>query len=645
MVFRRLLIFLFLTLIVLWTGKGYAQTSEEEHGRHEHTIDSAMAISPNFMPVFKAKLPGTFFNPMVYKPIDTSMFYTSEYDPMIRTENLYQSIGICAQAHQNMVFDYEHEIGFSMLRLPYPLYFKQQKDVDYYDVQTSYTNIAYDYGITKENNVWATHAQKIKQFEFKFDLHGYRNSGYFVRQATNMFNMDVVAHYETPKDIYGVTVSYVLNHGQFAENGGLSDYHLFADRQSIFTTLRNGDEVSVTNNLNSFGVMFGNATSLINTHDALLQQYVNIKDKKGHYFGTITHSFQFKKLKSNYFDCNLNNDFYLDRYYLNTDTTNDTLNYYSLINTLQWSNYEPLQKQSDAKYFFRIAGGIRHEYVHAKMPFYVGNNFSLFARTNIRLFSVWDIYGSIAYSFNNYNRNDAIANAAATFAISRKMKHYIGLGADFYRVSADYLYSYYIGNNNMWYLSWPKENNLKLSAFWTIFDYKVSFNYFMMKNHLYLDSDFQPQSCERAINIVQLNLFAPVRVKNFYMDVNMSLQHSTDPIIAVPLFAGKLYAAYCFRIFRNRLRIQVGGDLMYNTLYHADGYNPILHQFYHQDRVKVGNYLYFDANITFQVDRIAFFVRAGNLLEGLISYKYFTTPYYPMQGRNFALGITWRFYD
>ena len=34
------------------------------------------------------------------------------------------------------------------------------------------------------------------------------------------------------------------------------------------------------------------------------------------------------------------------------------MNYYSIVNSLQWSNYEPLSRQSDQNYFFRIAGGI-----------------------------------------------------------------------------------------------------------------------------------------------------------------------------------------------------------------------------------------------------------------------------------------------
>lgn len=628
-----------LALFCLLLAAGCMQNAfaQEETRGSERKIDSAMAISPAFMPVFTAKLPDIYFRPMSYTPVDTNTFHTSAYDPLWQNKNLYQALGIDGQAHKDMVFDYHHDIGFSMIKLPFSLYFKELKDLKFYDVQTSYTQLAYTYGFSSEHSFQATHAQHVRQALFVLNLDGCSNKGYFLHQGVNRFSMDFTFHYKTKNNRYGILGTYILNHGKFSENGGLEDYREFSDRDHR--------EENVTNDLSSFNVMFRNASTLINTHNASLMQYVNFRDKKGHYFGTLTHTVQFKKLRSAFHDHDLNNVFYHNQYYISTDTTNDTLSYYNIVNSVQLSNYEPLDTVSGKSYFIRLAGGVRHEYTNAKMPFYIGNTLSIFARASIRLFKVWDLYGNFDYSFFNYNRNDATTQLGATFAINRKQEHFLGFEADFYRVSPDFFHTYYVGNNSLWYNDWQKENNLKLGIFWTIFKYRLSFNYFMLKNWIYLNSDYVPEMSHSAANVVQLNAFAPLRIKNFYMDLNMSLQHSTKEFIRVPLFAGKMSAAYCFRIFKNRLRLQIGGDLMYNTLYYADGYNPLLHQFYFQDKTKVGNYLYFDANITFQVERISFFFRAGNIIAGAFGYKYFTTPNYPMQGRNFEVGIKWKFYD
>ena len=113
----------------------------------------------------------------------------------------------------------------------------------------------------------------------------------------------------------------------------------------------------------------------------------------------------------------------------------------------------------------------------------------------------------------------------------------------------------------------------------------------------------------------------------------------------MPLFAGKLSALYTTRIFKKRLRFQVGLDMFYNTLYYADGYNPLMRQFYTQQEIQAGNYLYLNAHLALRVKRISFFVRGGNLLAGLFNFHYMTTPGYPMQGRSLELGINWKFYD
>lgn len=598
---------------------------------------NASSVSPDYMPVLYTQLPTEQYQMLDYREVDISMFHTPQTNPLSDPYNLYQSLGIYSQAHQNMLFHLEPRTGFSMITLPFPLYFRKQQDLRYYEVATSYTKLNYTYGIETENSFQALHTQKVRQFNFTFDLNGYSNQGYFIHQATNMFTMNVFGHYQTPKNQYGVFVSYLLNHGKFAENGGLTDHAAFADRKPM--------SANPMEDLGSYSILFSNASTLINTHDIYLMQYLNLENKKGFYFGTFTHTFQFNRINSLFYDHDLNNDYYQNQYYINTDTTRDTICYNSISNALQWSNYRPFDTISSQNYFFRIAGGARHEYIGALMPYYRGNTITLFARTNIRLFSVWDIFGGISYSFFGYNKNDAHAYAKATFAINRRTRHHLGFTADFYRVSPDYFYSYYIGNNSLWYNDWPKQNNLKLSAYWTRKDYKVSFNYYMMHHYIFLNSHFVPEMSKAGISIIQLQAEAPVRIQNYYLDVYMALQHATQSDISLPLFAGKLSTGYCFRIFKKRLNIQLGGDLMFNTSYYADGYNPLLHQFYHQEEIKLGNYLYFDLHLSFRVKRISFFVRGGNLLAGLMGFRYVTTPSYPLQAQNLRVGINWRFYD
>lgn len=633
----KTIIYTILTLLLASVAVTAAAQSQDEKGTHP-AIDSAMAISPDYLPTRHANFPTSDFQPITYETIDTTLYKIPQFDPLLETRNLYQSLGINGQAHKRMVFDLDHRMGFNWITLPYPLYFKRLEDLRIYDLETSYTDLSFNYSVLKTFSLHATHAQRVRQADFVVNLDGASNPGYFLHQGINRTSLSAIARYETPNRLYGMLFAYAFNHGKYAENGGLENSLNFTDRNPRVDS-------TITYDLESFPVMFSNGATLLNTHAMQLTNYLNIKDKKGHYFGTITHTFNFDFLTCQFTDHDLNNLFYQDRYYLNTDTTNDSLRCYTVANSLQWSNYSPLDTVSGQPYSIRFAGGVRHEYTNTLSPHYSGNSLTLFARTSIRLFKVWELYGNISYSLFGYIRNDAMARAGFRFTINKAHRNYLGLEASFNRYAPDFILSQYLGNNNLWEHEWAKQNIFKAGAYWTIFDYKAGFNFYNLGRFVYLNSSFEPVQLEKAAQVVQLTLHAPVRTKYFVLDAELALQHSTNKAVTVPLFAGKMSALYTTRIFKKRLRFQVGVDVFYHTLYYADGYNPLLHQFYTQDALLTGNYLYLNAHLALRVKRISFFVRGGNLLAGLFNFRYITTPGYPMQGRSLELGINWKFYD
>lgn len=626
-------------ILILFFGfiAGSAFAQETTPNEQNSGIDSAMAISPDYMPTRYATWPSTQFIPLTYTPIDTNLIHISEYDALWRLDNLYQSIGINGQAHKSIIFDIPKPSGFSMITLPYPLYFKKMTDLKIYDVSPSFTDLNFTYTFLNAFAIRATHAQNIRQVDFAVNLDAASDKGYFIHQGINRLSLDATLRYETPRRRYGFLMAYIFNHGKFSENGGLQHSTDFTDRDPRDST--------ITYDLSSFPVMFSNGQSLINTHAFQITNYYNIKDKKDHYFGTLSHTLDFQHQSIHFTDYGLNNMFYLDRYFINTDTTNDSIQFFTLANTLQLSNFCPTDTIGDQHYFFRLAGGLRHEFVNSKSHPMHDNSLSLFARTSIRLFKVWDIYGFFSYNLFRYTQNDALAQAGFRFVINKQQRHFIGAEAVFSRLSPDYIFSNYYGNNNFWEYDWKKQNFFKVSAYWTIFDYKASFSFINAGRYLYLNNNYDPVQLEKPFQVIQLMLNAPVRTKHFCLDAQLALQHATNKVIAVPLFAGKLGALYTGRIFKKRLRVQVGVDLFYNTKYYSDGYNPILHQFYAQQYIITGNYLYINAHLALRVKRISFFVRGGNLIAGLMSFRYITTPGYPMQGRNFEVGVNWKFYD
>ena len=631
-----------ITLLLLAAAfRTVAQEDEtEEDDLFHHTIDSAMAISPLYLPTSYTELGTIFFKPVDYKVIDTTINRIAQHDPLEQTINLCQTLGIIGQAHKFINFTYEKEPGFALFTFPFPLYFKEQEDLEYYDLKTVYTNLGFTYSvIPKQYMLTATHTQNIRdKVKYAINLRGLASNGYYTNQRTSNIVADALIHYEIPSQIYGFRASYIVNYYNPQENGGLLSMEDFVKQDSLDPT-------------KNYNMKLYHASTRLLTHDLLFQQYVNIiapnkRKEKNNYWDTFMHTFRFKHQRVNYNDYDLDTLYYGTNFFLSPDTTADTTRFYTLSNTLQWSSFKPYKGERNDRYFFHFTGGITYEYTRFAQANYIGHALIPFAQIHTRLFSVMDIHGRIFYTLGGYQNNDLNARAAVSWAISRKHRHFLGANIDYYFRTPDYSYTYFFSNAMYWKKTdWKKQNILHFSAYWEREGYKAEFSYYMLHNYAVIDETWRPKAIDKYVNIIQIHLFAPIYVKGFGANFNVWVQYSNNKEIQVPIFAGKMDAFYRLNIFKNKAKLQFGFAMAYNTNYYADGYCPMLYSFYTQNMVKVGNYLYFDPSIAIQVQRIALYFKVTHVLCGAIKYRYFTTPDYPMEGRQFVLGLTWRFFD
>ena len=392
-----------------------------------HEIDSVMDMSPYHLPTYYAYLNFIEFMPLNFKPIDTGMIATHLYEPVLRTENIYQNLGITGQAHQSMIFDYQRDMGFLYQSLSYPLYFKKQSDLKYYKLQTTYSRAAYTFGFLKNNTIFAEFTRYMRGITVAANIYATFNEGVFLNQTTRNICGDFLLHYELPSAIYGFRASYIINHLNNRENGGLLDKELYQNR-----------DTTVDNRL--FGVRSERATSKITIHDFALQNYVNIRGNENRYFGTITHDFQLGQSKMQHQDT-------IPPYYFNKPT-NDSIRMIMVKNAIQWSNFSPFQEVSSKSNFFHIAGGLLHDYADLR---YVNTSFNalyLFARTHIRLFNVMDITAQVSYSVvSDYGNNDLAAKASIFWTINREKEHKVELYTNYYRNDPEYIMKHTISNN------------------------------------------------------------------------------------------------------------------------------------------------------------------------------------------------------
>jgi len=616
---------LYLTVFLLFANTNRVRAQHVE-------IDSVMDLSPNYLPTYYSTLKCIEYEPLNFKPIDTGLIYTHYFDPLLKPENMYQDLGIYGQAHKSIIFNYQRDMGFVYQTIPYPLFFKKQSDLTFYKLQTTYSKIAYTFGLPKENEIFAVFVRNIKGVTVAANIYAAFNEGSFLSQTTNNLCGDFQIQYELPNSVYGFRASYIINHLKCMENGGLLDSvtPLYKD-----TIVKN----------QTWEVFSPNANSNITTHDFALQNYVNIKNKNDVYFGTFAHDFQIEQMTQFYKDLHDTLNPRYPTYYYSNQATNDSVRCIQLKNAIQWSNFMPNKEMSNKNNFFHIAGGLLHDYTIIRYNNITYSTFHLFARTHIRLFKVMNITANISYAFNGYTNNDVIASAGMSWTINKEKVHIIGGDAQYFRSSPEYFMQHIATNNYLWDTLFRKQDVIHFKLFWNYKKYNVSVNYYYLDNYISLSEALRPMQNKNIGNMVQVSTFIPFRYKHFGTTANLNLQYCTNDVVHVPLFAGKLSVYYIFELLKRRVKILIGGDLMYNTPYYADAYLPVLHTFYAQNTNLTGNFLYCDVNLTVSIDRINFFFRGGNLLSFLMGKRNITTPNYPSNSYTFYLGISWRFFD
>lgn len=595
-----------------------------------HQQDS-LGHSPDYLPVSYAITSLHQFTKPIFTPIDTSIVEVHHYNPLLQNRNIYQTLGILGQAHKSLYFSYDKKVNFTYHTLPYPLYYKTQDDIRFYDINSTYTKLSYIYGIPEEDHFNLEFAQQLRQVQIAVNMYANYNTGYFLHQDVRNLVGDAAIHYETPNELYGFRASYVINRFDNNENGGLQRPYDYLE--------------APTANKKSFRVNSARAKMEINTHDVALQQYLNLKDKKKRYYGTFTHTIQYKQYKSLFTDEIDSTHIYPFYYVTDRDSLIDSTRSFSIINSIQYSNYSPYSKKENKKYFIHFAGGAMHEYT--RIPYIQLNSNSLipFVRARIRLFSVMEIFGNFNYTFLGYNKHDAIAHLGAEWAINREKEHFLGVKANFFRVSPDFDMSYMNNSCFQWDTTWKKQNIAELGAYWKYKDYSAEINYYVLNKYTLLGTDIHPYQLKETANLIQGNIYAPFHYKGFGATANLMLQYCDNDSIQVPLFAFKLSTYYVFRLFKRKMQLQVGADLMYNTSYYSNAFCPNINAFYLQHKEKLGNDFYFDAFVNFRVNRIYVFFRISNLLSPIQNYNMFLTPNYPINNYKISIGINWRFHD
>jgi hypothetical protein len=199
-----------------------------------------------------------------------------------------------------------------------------------------------------------------------------------------------------------------------------------------------------------------------------------------------------------------------------------------------------------------------------------------------------------------------------------------------------------------------KENLTRLSGElrWDRIGLELSGNYYLISQWAYWTQYNQPGQTDALFNFLQIRAAKTWRLGKFWRwnaEILWQQRIGSAPVNAIPFFT-RHKIGYEGNLGVKNLQLAAGIEIRYRPPYQADGYSPVLGQFFYQDSITIRNPLPdLAAYVHFRIRPFTAFVRAENLntardLDGFgFTRNNPVAPGYYLPGLQVRVGVFWRF--
>lgn len=251
-----------------------------------------------------------------------------------------------------------------------------------------------------------------------------------------------------------------------------------------------------------------------------------------------------------------------------------------------------------------------------------------------------------------------VGDAAGEIDVRGELETRFRLGKDTVRIGADgyfrnlepnYMFNHYVGNHFIWNNDFGMIRSFrvqgKLDIPWTRTQLRVGFE--NVQNQVYFNSDCMPAQNGGSVQVFSAAIEQKLRFGIWNWNNTVTYQKSSDmgviPLPELSVYSNMFLYFHAFRA----LTVQIGIDCNWYSGYYGPAYQPATMSFHTQgsDRVKIGNFINSDVYLTCKLYKVRFFLMCSNLSQGWFGDSYFSLPHYPIDPRQFRLGLSIDFTD
>lgn len=578
-------------------------------------------------------------------------------------------LGNAGTASRSILFSPVLQSGWDPGFHAFDIYKWKLEKVRFFNTTRPYSELDYMLATRAEQQIGLLHTQNIKpNWNFLFQYRLISAPGFFKNQKTNHNNYLFTSWFQTVNKRYNAYLVLLGNKIQAGESGGIKDDAdylddpVYKDRFNIETKI-GGDPVFGTNFF-STDVGTGNRYS---EFTVLLRQQYDLGKKDSVVTDSTViplfyprlrfeHTLQYSKSTYNFRDYVGDSVYYKDNYGVTFAGPLDTLQLQD-----QWKeivNDFSIYQYPDAKnlhQFLKVGAAVQNislENLTGSRKFY--NIFGHAEYRNQTRNQKWDIEANGKLYFTGLNAGDYQAHISLQRFAGKKIG-YAQLGFENVNRTPSFLYD----ARSQFYLlpasvDYKKENTTHLfaSLFQPALKLRLSGHYYLLTNYTYITDFYKLQQESTLFNMLQLALQKTIKLgKSWYWHADIYYQQVIgNAPVNVPAIFTRNRIGYEGKLGFKNLEIAFGAEVRYHTPYKADGYSPVLGQFYYQDSVKTKNPMPdITGYVHFRIKSFKLYFRAENLNSVRIHDGFgFTNnnqevPGYPYPGLVIRLGIYWSF--
>jgi len=590
--------------------------------------------------------------------VDTSLQNFQIYDPALRADFNYRTVGNVGLAAYPVFFQPHNTFGFEQGYNGYNLYRLSHHNMRHYKTHSPFTEFNLMIGRKREQLTHVYHAQTIKnRFDFSFEYNRTAGKGFFKRQLCSNNNFGLGLAYKTKKQRYKIGGTFIFSNVFPQENGGLEDEEI------LYT-----DTVIATKEV--IGVNLDSARTQIRDREVILRQEVafgkmitqkindTISIEELAPVFKIYYEAGYLRSKFNYND-NVPDSVYYGLFFPEEDTliSKDTVGNYIFQQTISNKGGVVLQfvdsYDSTAIKFknFVLDASVQFDYIQ------IEQNSERNTVKNLNLIGFLSNHPSsdknllykakAAFSFIDYNSGDLLFEGILGYRLGKFGT--VEAVSAFQRYEPSWFYQNYSIRDVAWDNDFGKVSQFQLGVDYSLSKYHVllSGRFYNITNLLYSDALKLPQQFTGNTQAWVASVMKNFRWKGLGLDNTVRLQYFTgSDYIRMPNVWTWNSLFFDTKLFKGALQTRIGVDMNYNSNYYANGYFPLTGQFYVQDGQWLKFYPLFDVWTSFKIKTFRIFLKVNHLNEGWFKQpNYYNFYEYAGTQRSFRIGLSWRFYD